>query len=91
MTKTAIYMKAKSGWAAAPPRPIPDLTYLARIQRPIKNIYLLNNEEKNDFSGLIRFLDVLNNTPTAELPAKLEPICRCRELDLRQWRSTICS
>lgn len=36
---------------------------------------LKTNETANDYSGLIELLDVLNNTPTAELPAKLEPIC----------------
>lgn len=34
---------------------------------------LKTNEAANDYSGLIRLLDVLNNTPAAELPARLEP------------------
>lgn len=36
---------------------------------------LKTNETANDYSGLIELLDVLNNTPAADLPAKLEPIC----------------
>ena len=35
---------------------------------------LKNNEDVNDWSGLIQLTDVLTNTPTAELPDKLEPI-----------------
>ncbi len=35
---------------------------------------LKTNESANDYSGLIRMLDVLNNSPTAELPARLEPL-----------------
>ena len=32
------------------------------------------NEEANDYSGLISLLDIVNNTPTTELRAKLEPV-----------------
>jgi len=35
---------------------------------------LKTNEEENDYSGLINMLDILNNTATAELPAKIEPV-----------------
>ncbi len=59
----------------------PNLAYLGAAQSLYENIYLLKtNETANDFSGLIQFLDVLNNTATAELPAKLEPI-----VDVENW------
>lgn len=59
----------------------PNLTYLGANQSSYENVYLLKtNEEENDFSGLIEFLDVLNNTATAELPAKIEPIA-----DIANW------
>jgi spore coat protein CotH len=35
---------------------------------------LKTNEEANDFSGLISMLDILNNTPAASLPERLEPV-----------------
>ncbi|MDW8129301.1 MAG: CotH kinase family protein [Bryobacterales bacterium] len=35
---------------------------------------LKTNEAANDYSGLIRLLNVLNNTPAGELPARLEPL-----------------
>jgi len=35
---------------------------------------LKTNEEANDYSGLINMLDILNNTPAATLPEKLEPV-----------------
>lgn len=35
---------------------------------------LKTNESANDYSGLIKLLDVLNNTPTASLPAQIEPL-----------------
>ncbi|HDQ06716.1 MAG TPA: hypothetical protein ENN36_08370, partial [Candidatus Bathyarchaeota archaeon] len=38
------------------------------------NYELKSNEEANDWSDLIMLTDVLTNTPTSELPEKLEPI-----------------
>lgn len=35
---------------------------------------LKNNEDANDYSGLINMLNILNNTATAQLPAALEPV-----------------
>ncbi len=35
---------------------------------------LKTNEAANDYSGLIQMLDILNNTPTADLAARLEPV-----------------
>jgi uncharacterized protein (TIGR03437 family) len=59
----------------------PNLTYLGSNPASYYNIYELEtNEEARDYSGLIDFLDVLNNTPSAELPARLEPIC-----DVENW------
>jgi spore coat protein CotH len=59
----------------------PTLSYLGDSQALYENVYLLKtNEEENDFSGLIHFLNVLNNTPTADLPGQLEPIS-----DVTNW------
>ncbi|MCB1021345.1 MAG: CotH kinase family protein [Acidobacteria bacterium] len=59
----------------------PNLSYLGSAQSAYENVYLLKtNESQNDFSGLIEFLDILNNTSTDELPAKLDPIC-----DVENW------
>jgi spore coat protein CotH len=59
----------------------PNLAYLGANQPAYESVYILKtNETENDFSGLIEFLDVLNNTPTAGLPAKLEPIA-----DVPNW------
>jgi spore coat protein CotH len=52
-----------------------DLTWLGTSPTPYYEDYQLKtNEEENDYSGLIEFIDVLNNTPTAALPAAFEPI-----------------
>jgi len=52
------------------------MTYLGANASSYQRIYTLKtNEEANDYSGLIKFLDVLNNTATAGLPDALEPIC----------------
>jgi spore coat protein CotH len=52
-----------------------DLTWLGTSPTPYFEHYQLKtNEEENDFSELIQFVDVLNNTPAATLPAALEPI-----------------
>jgi spore coat protein CotH len=59
----------------------PNLSWLGTSQSAYENVYLLKtNEEANDFSGLIRFLDILNNTPTAELPERIEATC-----DVENW------
>lgn len=59
----------------------PDLTYLGPDPSGYWNVYLLKtNEKANDYSGLINFLDILNNTPTADLPARLEPV-----YDVENW------
>ncbi len=53
-----------------------DMTYKGTNPVSYTSLYeLKTNETENDYSGLIEFLDVLNNTPTADLPAKLEPLC----------------
>jgi uncharacterized protein (TIGR03437 family) len=53
-----------------------DLTYLGADPAAYASRYeLKTNEAANDYSGLMRFIDVLNNAATADLPAKLEPIC----------------
>lgn len=52
------------------------MTYLGPDKARYKTLYeLKTNEEEDDYSGLINFLDILNNTPVADLPAKLEPVC----------------
>lgn len=52
------------------------LSYLGTDPAAYQQLYeLKTNEEANDYSDLIEFLDVLNNTDTAELPARLEAIC----------------
>lgn len=59
-----------------PGTPRPTMAYLGPNQSSYQNTYLLKtNETANDYSGLIKFLDILNNTPLAELPARLETIC----------------
>jgi uncharacterized protein (TIGR03437 family) len=59
----------------------PNLSYLGSNPASYYNIYELEtNEAARDYSGLIEFLDVLNNTPAADLPARLEPIC-----DVENW------
>jgi spore coat protein CotH len=52
------------------------MSYLGADAGAYQQVYeLKTNETANDYSGLISFLDILNNTATADLPAKLEPIC----------------
>ncbi len=59
----------------------PDLTYRGPDPAPYRAIYQLEtNKEANDYSGLIQFIDVLNNTPAAELPGKFEPIADVEQL-----------
>lgn len=59
----------------------PDLTWRGSNPASYYNIYELEtNQERNDYSGLIEFLNVLNNTATAELPARLEPIADVEQM-----------
>jgi len=59
----------------------PDLSYLGANQSLYENIYILKtNESANNYSGLIEFLNILNNTAAAEFPAKLEQVC-----DVENW------
>lgn len=52
-----------------------DLTWLGTSPTPYFAHYQLKtNEEENDFGQLIQFVDVLNNTTAASLPAAFEPI-----------------
>lgn len=52
-----------------------DLTWLGPDPEPYHKFYQLQtNEATNDYSQLIAFIDVLNNTPPAQFPAVLEPI-----------------
>lgn len=69
------------GGAPGTVRRTPDLSWLGSDQAAYENVYLLKtNEAKNDYSGLIKFLDILNNAPAAELPEKLEAVC-----DVQNW------
>jgi uncharacterized protein (TIGR03437 family) len=69
------------GMPGGQPAPRPDLSYLGPDPAPYRRVYeLKTNEPANDYSGLIEFLDILNNTPAAELPARLEPVC-----DVENW------
>ncbi|MDX2033280.1 MAG: CotH kinase family protein [Blastocatellia bacterium] len=59
----------------------PDLAWLGTAAEPYRRIYELEtNQEANDYSGLIEFLNILNNTPTAELPAKLEAVADVEQM-----------
>jgi uncharacterized protein (TIGR03437 family) len=59
----------------------PDLTWRGSNPTPYRSIYELEtNVERNDYSQLVEFLDVLNNAPLAELPARFEPIADVEEL-----------
>lgn len=52
-----------------------DLTYLGTNQADYEDFYALKtNETANDYSQLIEFIDVLNNTPAEELPNAIEPL-----------------
>lgn len=52
-----------------------DLTYLGVDQAAYEDFYQLKtNETDNDYSQLIELLDVLNNTPTADLSEAIEPL-----------------
>lgn len=52
------------------------LSYLGASKSSYTSRYeLKTNEEAGDYTGLINFLNILNNTSAAELPAKLEAVC----------------
>lgn len=52
-----------------------DLTYLGANQVSYEDFYQLKtNETANDYTNLIEFIDVLNNTSAANLPAAIEPL-----------------
>jgi uncharacterized protein (TIGR03437 family) len=52
------------------------MSYLGAAASAYTSRYeLKTNEEINNYSGLIQFLNILNNTPAADLPAKLEAVC----------------
>ena len=52
-----------------------DLTYLGTDQADYEQFYeLKTNEAANDYSQLIEFIDVLNNTPSGELADAIEPL-----------------
>jgi spore coat protein CotH len=59
----------------------PVLAWLGEEQSVYQKIYLLkSNEEKNDYSRLIQFLNILNNTPAAQLRDRLEAVA-----DIENW------
>jgi spore coat protein CotH len=52
-----------------------DLTWLGSDVDPYDDYYQLKtNETAYDYSELVEFIDVLNNTPTEDLAASLEPL-----------------
>jgi len=52
-----------------------DLTWLGSDPLPYHDYYQLRtNEAEDDYSQLIDFIDVLNNTPAADFPLNLEPL-----------------
>ncbi|MBS1824278.1 MAG: CotH kinase family protein [Acidobacteria bacterium] len=51
------------------------MAYLGTDPAAYRSVFeLKTNEEANDYSGLIQFLDILNNTPAAELESRLSTI-----------------
>jgi uncharacterized protein (TIGR03437 family) len=59
----------------------PDLVWRGSDPAVYQRIYELEtNVERNDYSQLVQFLDVLNNTPLAELPARFEPIADVEQM-----------
>jgi uncharacterized protein (TIGR03437 family) len=59
----------------------PDLTWRGTDPAIYRLLYELEtNQEANDYSGLIEFINVLNNTSAADLPAKFEPIADVEQL-----------
>jgi len=62
------------GGATRPPSA--DLSYLGPDPAAYHRSYQLKtNEAANDYSGLVKFIDILNNVPPENLPERLEPIC----------------
>ncbi len=58
-----------------------DLTWLGADQSAYESRYVLEtNEEENDYSQLIDFIDKLNHTPIATLPDTIAPV-----LDVDTW------
>ena len=52
-----------------------DLTWLGSDPEPYYDYYVLKtNETANDYSQLIEFIDVLNNTSADDFPTNLEPL-----------------
>ncbi|QDS97872.1 CotH kinase family protein [Adhaeretor mobilis] len=52
-----------------------DLTYLGTEPEPYYDYYQLKtNETANDYTELVEFIDVLNNTPAADLEGLIEPL-----------------
>ena len=59
----------------------PDLAWLGSDPALYRPIYELEtNQEADDYSGLIEFIDILNNTPAAQLQAKLETVCDVEQM-----------
>jgi uncharacterized protein (TIGR03437 family) len=59
----------------------PDLAWLGSNPDLYRPIYELEtNEEANDYSGLIEFIDILNNTPAAQLQSRLESVCDVEQM-----------
>jgi hypothetical protein len=53
-----------------------DLTYRGTSQTSYYDYYTPEtNETKNDWSDLVGFINILNNTAAASLPSLLEPVC----------------
>lgn len=58
-----------------------DLIFLGADQQPYKKFFggrqayeLMTNKDKNDYSDLVHFIDVLNNTPAAQFKTELEKV-----------------
>ncbi|MDZ7264390.1 MAG: CotH kinase family protein, partial [candidate division KSB1 bacterium] len=58
-----------------------DLVYLGADQQPYKKFHgdrqayeLMTNKDQNDYSDLVHFIDVVNNTPAARFKTELEKV-----------------
>ena len=59
----------------------PDLTWRGPDPGPYRLLYELEtNQEANDYSGLIEFINILNNTPAAELPTRIEAVADVEQM-----------
>lgn len=59
----------------------PDLTYRGTDPAIYRAIYELEtNQEANDYTGLIEFITLLNNTAAADLPSRFEPVADVEQL-----------